>query len=156
MSNEIVAALVAGAILVIAGLAVSAVSTPAVAIAEEGRLAEHGPAARGMGFLEGVLDGLVEEGAISEGDAAAVLGAVGEAVAEARESRRERRQQLRDTFGKGARLGALLGDRGITREELDRLPDGHPLGQLDLDQYLADGVITADELREIWREHRRG
>ena len=52
-------------------------------------------------------------------------------------------------FRKAARLGALLDDGGIDQEEYDSLSDDHPLKQVDVSEYLSDGVITIEELREI-------
>ncbi len=52
-------------------------------------------------------------------------------------------------FKRGARLGALLDDGGIDQAEYDGLSEAHPLKQTDVSQYLEDGVITIDELREI-------
>jgi hypothetical protein len=43
----------------------------------------------------------------------------------------------------------LLDDGGIDQEEYDSLPDNHPLKQIDVSEYLADGVISIDELREL-------
>lgn len=52
-------------------------------------------------------------------------------------------------FKRGARFGAILDDGGIDQSEYDALDDDHPLKQTDVSQYLDDGVITIDELREI-------
>lgn len=54
-----------------------------------------------------------------------------------------------DIFRHGARFGALLDDGGIDSEEYESLGEDHPLKQIDVSEYLADGVITIDELREI-------
>jgi hypothetical protein len=43
----------------------------------------------------------------------------------------------------------LLDDGGIDQEEYDSLSDNHPLKQIDVSEYLADGVISIDELREL-------
>jgi hypothetical protein len=43
----------------------------------------------------------------------------------------------------------LLDDGGIDQSEYDGLPDGHPLKDIDVSEYLDDGVITIAELREI-------
>ena len=50
----------------------------------------------------------------------------------------------------GPRLGALLDDGGIDQAEYDALADDHPLKQVDVSEYLQDGQITPDELREIF------
>jgi hypothetical protein len=64
----------------------------------------------------------------------------------------------RDFFRRGMRLGALLGDGGIDQAEYDRvmenLPADHWLAQIDVSGYLGDGLITPEELREIWQELR--
>jgi hypothetical protein len=52
-------------------------------------------------------------------------------------------------FKRGIRWGALLDDGGIDQSEYDGLPDGHPLKDIDVSEYLDDGVITIAELREI-------
>lgn len=53
-------------------------------------------------------------------------------------------------FRRGFRLGSLLDDGGIDQEEYDALPDDHPLKEADVSQYLEDGQITPDELRELF------
>jgi hypothetical protein len=55
----------------------------------------------------------------------------------------------RGQFWFGARLGALLDDGGIDQEEFDALPDDHPLKQVDVSEYLDDGIISIDEFREL-------
>jgi hypothetical protein len=55
----------------------------------------------------------------------------------------------RGPFWFGARLGALLDDGGIDEEEYDDLPDDHPLKQVDVSEYLDDGIISIDEFREL-------
>lgn len=55
----------------------------------------------------------------------------------------------RDWFNRGVRWGALLDDGGIDQSEYDGLPDDHPLKNIDVSEYLNDGVITIAELREI-------
>jgi hypothetical protein len=55
----------------------------------------------------------------------------------------------RGEFWFGARLGALLDDGGIDQEEYDALPDDHPLRQVDVSEYLDDGIISIDEFREL-------
>ena len=63
----------------------------------------------------------------------------------------------RNAFKKGARLGALLDDGGIDQAEYDSLGDDHPLKSIDVSEYLSDGLITVDELREIRSEfHQDG
>ena len=55
----------------------------------------------------------------------------------------------RHSFEHGFGLGALLDDGGITQEEYDSLDSDHPLKQADVSEYLEDGLITPDELREL-------
>jgi polyhydroxyalkanoate synthesis regulator phasin len=59
----------------------------------------------------------------------------------------------RQAFKRGIRFGALLDDGGIDAEEwadvVADLPQDHPLADFDVSEYLEDGVITVDELREI-------
>lgn len=63
----------------------------------------------------------------------------------------------RDAFKRGARFGALLDDGGIDQAEYDALAEDHPLKQIDVSQYLDDGVITISELREIRQsQHNSG
>jgi hypothetical protein len=58
-------------------------------------------------------------------------------------------QPKRGQFWSGARFGALLDDGGIDQEEYDSLAEDHPLKQVDVSEYLADGIISLDELREL-------
>ena len=62
----------------------------------------------------------------------------------------------RDAFRHGVRFGALLDDGGIDQAEYDALPDDHPFKQIDVSEYLADGVITIDELRQIRQSQDSG
>lgn len=59
-------------------------------------------------------------------------------------------QFRRGMFRRGFRLGSLLDDGGIDRAEYEALPDASPLKHMDLSEYLEDGLITRDELREIF------
>lgn len=56
----------------------------------------------------------------------------------------------------GLRLGSLLDDGVITQEEIDGLPDGHPLKDPNgpAAEYLDDGQLTLDELKELWSTRR--
>lgn len=58
----------------------------------------------------------------------------------------------RGWFHRGLRFGALLDDGGIDQEEYDSLSDDHPLKQIDVSEYLEDGLITPDELREVFMD----
>lgn len=202
MRTKIIAALVAGGLLVGAGFVTSIVSAPGTAEAQEETSsvdAAKGVIPRALEFLGGVLDDLVGDGTISQEDATAVLGAV-ETKAQEVKAEREALHELikellddgvltadeatqlpedhwffteafdeawaddqltkeeireiaphprRDAFKRGAHFGALLDDGGIDQSELDGLGEDHPLNQIDLSEYLADGVITIDELRDI-------
>lgn len=198
MRNKIIAALVAGGLLVGAGFVTTVVSAPGTASAQETDNAVEGErGARLYGFLEEVLTDLVGEGTIDQGQADAIVSAVESKVAEVKEERaalhelfkslieddvltedeatqlpddhwvfneafdeawsdgelttEEMRENSprRDRFRRAAHLGALLDDGGIDQEEYDSLGDDHPLKQIDVSEYLDDGLITIDELREI-------
>jgi hypothetical protein len=207
MRSKIIAAAVAGGLLVGAGLVTSLVSAPPVASAqEEEPAAEGGLIHRGMELLSVVLTGLVDDGTIDQSQADAVTAAVEDKAEEVRAQRGETRELIRgfledgviaadelaqlpddhpfndpdgpfaeaaadgeltieeirearphprwDAFKRGVRFGALLDDGGIDTEEYESLPDEHPLKQIDVSEYLEDGVITVDELHEIlddWR-----
>ncbi|HZD23919.1 MAG TPA: SHOCT domain-containing protein [Acidimicrobiia bacterium] len=58
----------------------------------------------------------------------------------------------RGAFRRGFRLGALFDDGGIDQEEYDALPERNPLKQVDVTEYLEDGLITRQELREIFSD----
>ena len=202
MKNKLLAALIAGSTLVVAALVASVIS-PAVAEAHIG----PGGDGRGVEILGEVLDELVAEGTIDQGQAEAVLTAIEAKADELREEREAMRELLqslfedgvmtseeaeqlpddhpllsetfdeawadgeltgeevaelrphprRSAFKKGARLGVLLDDGGIDQAEYDSLGDDHPLKSVDVSEYLADGLITVDELREIRSElHQDG
>ncbi len=209
MRNKIIAAAVAGSLLVGAGFVAAAVSAPSVASAQEETAEAKGFLQRGMNILSEVLSDLVGEGTINQDQADAVTEAVkakAEEIKAEREALREmvhefledgvltadeaaqlpeenpfndeafdeawedgeltieeireiRPHHRRDAFRRGARFGALLDDGGIDAEEwadvVAELPEDHPLVQLDVTEYLEDGVITHDELREI-HERLRG
>ena len=55
----------------------------------------------------------------------------------------------RNSFKHGFGLGSVLDDGGITHEEYDSLDSDHPLKQADVSEFLEDGLITPDELREL-------
>jgi len=152
MSSKIPASLAAGALIVTAGLAFSAVSAPGVALAEHGEAV----APRVMRVLGRVLDELADEGTISGDDADAVLEAVESELAELNEQHSELGHLRRHLLRKGARFGALLDDGGISEGEYEMLDQGHPLKQVDIGDALDDGLISPRELRDIWREHKRG
>lgn len=56
-------------------------------------------------------------------------------------------------FRRGAHFGALLDDGGIDADEYSDLPDDHPLKRAEVEELLdGDGLITGEELRELWEE----
>lgn len=156
MSTKMMAAVAAGAILVVAGFVFTAVSLPGTAGAQDDSSSEESVAPRALGFLERVLDELVSEGTIDQGDADAVLTAVEAEIQEFQEEHSDWAHPRRHLLRKGARIGALLDDGGITQEEYDAIPEDSPFRDIDIGEALDDGLITPDELRDILRDHRRG
>ena len=146
MRNKIMAALVAGGLLVGAGFVTSVVSAPDTAAAqEEGADTEHaGILARGMEFLGEVLDELVGEGTIDAGQAEAILDAVEERAVEMREERQELREEIK----------GYLEDGVLTSDEAANIPEDHWLFSDALDDAWADGELTLEEIREA-RPHPR-
>lgn len=203
MRNKIMAALVAGGLLIGAGFVTSVVSSPGTASAQETTDTEEDErGSRLWGFLEEVLSDLVGEGTIDQGQADAIVAAAeakADEIKAEREAARELFQELiedgvltedeaaqlpedhwvfneafdeawedgeltteeirenrphRGKLRKAARLGALLDDGGIDQAEYDSLGEDHPLKQIDVSEYLEDGIITIDELREIREANR--
>ncbi|HEX6219786.1 MAG TPA: hypothetical protein VF115_01700 [Acidimicrobiia bacterium] len=204
MRTKIVAALVAGGLLVAAGFAIAVISSPATAQAEEESTAtgDRGPISRAIAFLKEVLDELVEDGTVTQDQADAIVEATESRVDEVREEHRAQHEQLSGfledgvitegeavelsdhhwllgeafdgawedgeltveeiqsvhpfrrghDFGHGLRFGALLDDGGIDQEEYGSLDDDHALDQIDVSEYLEDGLITPDEFREIFSD----
>ncbi|MFZ0013002.1 MAG: hypothetical protein WAL25_02695 [Acidimicrobiia bacterium] len=201
MKSKIWAALIVGGLLVGAGFVTSVVSSPGTASAQEttdeGDF--EGPVPRIMGFLGGVLDGLVSDGTIDQDQADAIVDAAEAKATELREEHEADRKlleqfleddvitqdeaaQLSDDhpllsdrfdgawedgeltrdelrgfghhlglgrFRRGFHLGGLLDDGGIDQEEYDALPEDHPLKGADVSDFLDDGLITPDELRQL-------
>ena len=166
MKNRIIAAGVAGGLLVAAAFAASVLSSPSVAVAEEGDddTGQTGLIPRTLSFLAEVLNDLVDEGTIDQGQADAILQAAQEKAAAVRADIGEREDEFHGSggpgFGRGFAwgfgFGSILDDGGIDEDEYDdlveRLPDDHPLATVDVTNYLADGLITPDELRELFRQ----
>lgn len=147
MRNKVMAALVAGGLLVGAGFVTSIVSAPDTATAQEDPAPpaeDRGFFARGMGFLGEVLDDLVGEGTITSDQADAVLEAVENKAAELREEREALREEIK----------GYLEDGVITSEEAANLPEDHWLLGDALDEAWEDGELTAEEIREA-RPHPR-
>lgn len=211
MREKIVAAAVAGGLVIGAGFVFAAVAGPNVAMAQEddGQDREEssdGAHHRDGAILEEVLDDLVSSGTISQDQADAIKDALVEKAEEVKTERQELRDLIsgfledgvitadelaqlpndhpfnnedgrfaealedgeltrqeiaevrphsrKNLFKRGARFGALLDDGGIDQEEYDALPGGHPLKLVDVSEYLDDGVITIDELRELRRSQQ--
>lgn len=203
MREKVLAATVAGGLLISAGFVAAVVSAPGIASAQEDTTEADNvrPHHRHGALLQEVLDDLVADGTISQDQADAIKDALA-AKAEAFQAEKEELRQLiagfldddvitadelaqlpadhifndpdgpfadavadgeltrdeiaeviphqrRDSFRRGVRFGALLDDGGIDQSEYDSLPENHPLKQIDVSEYLADGVISLDELREI-------
>jgi len=184
MRTKIVAAFVAGGLLVGAGFLTSVISAPNAAQAQDTTEDETAPddttdetapdesqkpegrfLRPALGFLEDVLDDLIADGTLTDEQADAVVDAVEEKAqdlidehgGELRERLREGREHW-GPFKSGLRFGALLDDGGIDQAEYDALDDDHPLKQIDVTEYLEDGSITPDELRmamaDIWESHK--
>ncbi len=207
MKQKLLAATVAGSLLVGAGFVTAAISSPGVASAQDdsadsteetnvGSFRNHGS------VLEDVLSDLVEDGTIDQSQADSIVEALAAKTTEFRTAAQDLRgliagfledgvisaeelDQLPDVFPfnnlervfgdalddgeltleefqeafppmpkrgefwSGARFGALLDDGGIDQEEYDSLAEGHPLKQVDVSEYLSDGIISLDELGEL-------
>lgn len=131
--RKLIVTIAAGALLLVGATTVLAApsgetSDPANAPAVGGR---------GVEVLEGVLDDLVADGTITQAQADKIVAAV-EAEKDALQAEREKTRELVQSF---------LEDGKITQEELDQLPEDHPLRQLET--LMDDGVITQEELQEL-------
>ena len=92
---------------------------------------------RAGGVLQEVLDGLVEDGTLTQEQAEAVT----DGVETRREELREEQEALHE------QLSTFLEDGVLSADELAQLPEDHPLRNLDT--YLEDGQLTEDELAEL-------
>ena len=164
MRTKIVAAFVAGGLLVGAGFLTSVISAPGTAHAQddaEPDTPQDETEATGrflrpaLGFLQEVLDDLISDGTLTDEQAAAVVDGVEAKAQELIEEHGDIRERLRDgrghwgPFKNGLRFGALLDEGGIDQDEYDGLDEDHPLKQVDVTEYLEDGTITPDELRQV-------
>lgn len=194
-----IAALTVGA-LVVGGSAIASAQTADPAT---------DPATDRPGIVSQVLDELVTDGVITEDQAAAIVTALDEARQERRAERQARREQLRSFWEDGVltadeiaqlpepnpfsdpdgpfaaylddgqlttdevrqvrearketieeqrqQMQEFLADGVITADELAQLPEDHPLRDPEgpAAEYLADGQLTADELAQL-RPHRPG
>ena len=173
MRTKIIAAFVAGGLLVGAGFLTSVISAPGTAQAQDDAQRdtpqdeneETGLILRpALGFLQDVLDDLIADGTLTDEQAAAVVDGVEAKAEELIEEHGDLRERLRDgrehwgPFKNGLRFGALLDDGGIDQDEYDGLDEDHPLKQVDVTEYLEDGTITPDELRQVmadlWEDHQ--
>ncbi len=146
--RKVLAATVAGAILVGAGFVTAAVAVPGAAFAEEDgtpQVEEGGFIPRALTFLGGVLDDLVGEGTLTEDQAQAVLNAV-EAEMEAVRAERQALREMVKTF---------LEDGVITEEEAAQLPEDHFLLSERFDEAWDDGQLTVEEIRSLMPHPRR-
>ncbi len=89
------------------------------------------------GVLSDVLDELVGNGTINQGQADAIEQAVEDKRTELQAEREARREQMQ-TF---------LEDGELSADELAQLPEDHPLRNLD--QYLEDGKLDSSELQQL-------
>ena len=147
MRNKVMAALVAGGLLVGAGFVTSMVSAPETASAQEDAATteeSRGFFARGMDFLGEVLDDLVGDDTITSDQAEAILQAVEDKATELREEREALREEIQ----------GYLEDGVLTAEEAANLPDDHWLLSDALDEAWEDGELTTEEIREA-RPHPR-
>lgn len=111
-----------------------------------------------MLFSEFLEDGVITEEEASElpaehwifGDGFQEAWEDGELTRE--EIQEARPHPRRGAFKKGFRFGTLLDDGGIDEDEYGSLGENHPLKRVDVDEYLDDGLITPEELREIFHE----
>ena len=110
------------------------------------------------GILEEVLDGLVEDGTLTQAQADAVKEAMLERREEIREEREERREERREIR---EMIAEFLEDDVIDAGELAQLPEDHILRDEEgpFADALEDGEITRAEIREVRirrhiREHR--
>lgn len=146
MRTKIIASLVAGGLLVGAGLMTTIVSSPGTAAAQEetAEANKDGVLHRGLAFLGEVLDDLVSEGKIEQADADVVL----EAVQEEAEARKAEMKALR------SQIHDFLSDGALTKAEFDQLPADNPFANERFDEAWADDQLTVEEIREI-RPHPR-
>lgn len=145
MGNKVLAAIVAGGIVVGAGFVASAVSSPDTAAAQMGTEEKRpaGPFPRVLGFLEKVLNDLVGDDTITEDQADAILEAAEQKASDVREEIRESRELLE----------GLLDDGVITEDEVVELPEDHFLFDGRFDEAWEDGELSPEDLRG---PHRRG
>ena len=146
--RKVLAATVAGAILVGAGFVTAVVAAPGTAFAEENDTAqvkEAGFIPRALQFLGGVLDELTAEGTITPDQADAVLNAVEAKLKSVKEERDGVRRLIKE----------FLQDGVITEEEAAQLPEDHVLLSERFDEAWEDGQLTIEEIRDLLPHPRR-
>lgn len=158
MLTKVVLSVATGALILIVGLVVWAVVDSDSTGSDDDLAAQEAAGPGAMRVLEDALEELVDEGRIGEEQAEAVLEAVESELDEPDERgpRLDRSHPGRGPFGLGARLARLLDRGGISEDEYETLDAGHYLKQVDIGTALDDGLITPRELRQIWREQRKG
>ncbi len=153
MKQKLLAATVAGGLLIGAGFVTAAISNPGVASAQDdsqvsseetyvGPFKDHGS------VLEDVLSDLVEDRTIDQSQADAIVEALDAKAAEFRTAAQDVRSLI----------AGFLDDGVITAEELEQLPDVFPFNNLErfFGDALEDGEVTPEELREAWARSKRG
>lgn len=144
MNRRVLAATVAGSLLVGAGFVTASLSNPGVASAQEDPESESPEGANVRASqdhgsnIEDVLSDLVADGTITQSQADAIL----EALAAKAEEFRSVAGELREL------IEQFLEDDVITAQELEQLPDVFPFNDLEkfFGDALDDGQITRDEL----------
>ena len=166
MRTKMLAAFLAGGLLVGAGFLTSVISAPATAQAQDEVRTLEGAGegdddrrfTRILGLLDEVLDDLVDEGTLSQEEADAVSSAAAEKAEEVWQRFRDEHPRKWRPFAHGWRFAELFDDGGIDQDEYDSLDEDHPLKQLDPSDYLEDGLITPDELpqlaRDLWDQRK--
>ena len=159
MRTKILAAFLAGGLLVGAGFVTSVISAPGTAQAQEDVDSREGSEreddrrfARILGFLDEVLADLVDDDTLTQEEADAVAAAAAEKAEDVWQRFRDEHPRKLRPFAHGLRFAELLDDGGIDQDEYDGLDEDHPLKQLDAGEYLEDGLITPDELRQMARD----
>jgi hypothetical protein len=107
-------------------------------------------------ILDEVLDDLVADETLNQGQANAVKAALETRHEEVRAQFDEWREDNPGRFGRDFAMGGMLEDGVIDADELAELPDDHPFNDPNgpAAEFLDDGELSADELRELG-DHRR-
>ena len=160
--RKIFVALAASGVLVVGAFTAAAITDNGVALAQDttaDSASMEAPARPERGaHMDEVLNGLVAEDVITQGQADQIKAAFEEKAAELREQfgdRERRGPGFRDGFRRGFGIGELLEDGVIDADELAELGPDHPLNDPDgpAADYL-DGGLTQEELREMHEQQR--